>query len=276
MGTVSNRFFVTAIKDGSTVNAVMRIDDSLSQMYNPESGSCDPNWNAADNHPKVWVETDINGVKQAPDQGKWYYNAIEIVFGSNNKSTSHTQTEGGTTYPVFEKTTHTVSGESFPALIVLRNLATEGNTDQDVISYDGSLEISGSQLGFSVSTAVRLSKMTSSGYQGVLKGDQAIRQGETSATVTAKLFNAGEPVSSFYTKWYDEGTNQLVGNAASSNGVATFTIQASAITDYIVLRCEFYETSSSVNKLYTMYWEIDDETDPERMYIANGASNNKN
>lgn len=278
MSSVSNRFFVTAIKDGSTASAVMRCDSSLSQMYNPSSGACVPDWNAAASHPLVWVESDLGGRKKAPESStsKWYYNGVEILFDANGMSTNFTQTVGGSTYPVFEKTTRTASQIDWPALRVLRNLASVGNTDQDVLSFEGSLEVSGSQLGFSVSTPVRLSQMSQSGWMGVLKGDQAITEKNGTATVTAELYNGGTQKTTFHTKWYDEGSGTLLGTANAANRTASFTINESSITDYVVLRCDFYESSSSNEVLYSMFWEIDDETDSEKMYIANSAGNNRN
>ena len=276
MGKVSSRFTVTAIHDGSAVNAIMRCDTTLSQMVS-QSGACIPDW--SQDNPTIWVQTDLAGVPKPPTPASivWMYNGNAITFDEDNENkstgTGFVDNQGN---PLFQKTTKRVGGIDFPALKILRNLGSAGNTDNDVIACSGSVEDNGYPLGFTVSLPVRMSTMTGSGFIGQITGEQAVTTASPSVILKAKLYNGTESVTTFWTKWYDEADGSQIGQMIASNaqGVAQLTINASQITDYIVLRCDFFEKQTDTSPCCSAFWEVDDETDPERMYISNSATGN--
>lgn len=278
MGLVSNRFTITAIHDGQTVNAIMRSSTTLSQRIDSQSGVCAPDWSG--NHPQVWVETDLGGTAKTPSTYTWYYNGIELAFGSDNLCT----TSGYEGY--FQKTTKTVSGKTYPAVNIMVNLASASNTDNDTIEMKGSVEVSGAQLSFGVALPIRISEFAGLGLFGQLEGDVMVTSDQPTATVKARLYSGASQVTDkFWTKWYDEGTGQQIGNIIASANVggeqvATFTITDASITDNIVLRCDFYTVDPSLSANAgaepgaLAFWEIDDETDDEKMYISSVITNN--
>lgn len=288
MARVSNRFTVTAIHDGSAVNAIMRCNTTLSQMVS--GNTCVPDWSR--DNPILWVQTDLAGSPKAPTAASivWSYNGNAITFNDSDASVNPNKSYGtgfvdNSGNPLFEKTTRRISGIDFPALKILGNLGTADNTDNDVIACSGSVEDNGYPLNFAVSLPVRLSTLTSSGYIGQITGEQAVTTAVQSITLNAKLYNGTSQEPTFWTKWYDEGSGTAMnsGNAiaAGSNsapsGVAQFTIGVSDITDYIVLRCDFYTVNPSTagaTPVSSAFWEVDDETDEERMYISNSATGN--
>jgi len=278
MGKVSNRFMVTAIHDGTALNAIMRCNTTLSQMVS--GNTCVPDWNT--DHPQVWVQTDLAGAAKAPTAASivWSYNGNAITFDEQtNMSTGSFVDAFGN--PLFQKTTRRVGTIDFPAINIMRNLGSEGNTDNDVIACSGSVEDNGYPLDFAVSLPVRMSAMTGSGYIGQITGEQAVTTATPNITLSAKLYNGTTPETTFWTKWCDEGSGEYLNNgnpiAAGSGGVAQLSIGVSDITDFIVLRCDFYTENPNNNgatPVYSAFWEVDDETDDERMYIANNATGN--
>lgn len=276
MGLVSNRFTMTAIHDGQAVNAIMRSSTTLSQRVNKQTGACVPNW--ASSHPQIWVETDLGGEKKAPAIFTWNYNGVPLTFGGDNLC----NTEGYEGY--FQKTTRTVNGIAWPAINIMVNLATVSNTDNDMIEMTGSVELSGAQLSFGIALPVRISELSESGYFGQLDGDVMVTSQQNTATILGRLYVGTTQVADqFWTKWYDEGTGSQIGTAIASaavNGeqVVTFTITDAAITDNIVLRCDFYTENPAVKQdaavQASAFWEVDDETDDEKMYVSTVITNN--
>lgn len=283
---ISNRFFVTAVADGSTVSAVLRSDKSLSQVYSPEAGTSVPDWNQSANQPTVFAVIRVNGIYRIPDlvNAKWMINGQEILFDANGKSTNFIDGSN----PIFEKTTYTITevvGQetrhwTMPALKILRNLANVGNTDQDTISLDNSVEVGGIQINYNVSVPVRISIMSSNGYYGYVEGDSYVtspvpgQQGNV-ATMNAHLLVGNQPVQQFRTMWYREGIDDdPFATVASTNGVATATLNANQIVDYVVVRVDFYDMSG--NKVFTALWDVDDMQDLEEMFITHGTSNQNN
>jgi len=275
MGLVSNRFTITAIHDGQTVNAIMRSNTTLAQRINKQSGECVPNW--ATTHPQVWVETDLGGKKRAAATYTWKYNGVALTFDSNGLCA----TDGYEGY--FQKTTKTVGTVSFPAINIMKNIATISNTDNDIIEMTGSVELSGAQLPFSIALPVRVSELSASGYYGQLSGDVMVTSAQPTARVEGRLYVGTSQVNDqFWTKWYDEGTGQQIGSTIASETVsgervARFSIADTAITDNIVLRCDFYTenpSSASAAVQASAFWEIDDETDEEKMYVNSVITDN--
>lgn len=70
MSTISNKIYVEAIDDGSTLHAQLLSDKPLSQGYT--SSGCVPNWNTAANQPIIYVDL-INGSDRvaANSGGTW-------------------------------------------------------------------------------------------------------------------------------------------------------------------------------------------------------------
>ena len=285
MGSVSGRFYVTSIKDGTVISAVMRSDKTLAQMFSTDSGACNPDWTVAANQPTAFVVCRSGGTLKSPTQGsiKWYYNGVLISF-TNNLSTNFTYTDGNNTLPLFQQgfdRSVTVDGvtANMPWLKVLGNLANVGNTDQDVITCDGSVDLSGSAVAFSVSAAVRISKLSGSGYFGWIDGDSMVTSGASgtpgyTAAMTAYLTNGTNAVNDFQTEWWREGVDSSTAFQAKSASHSC-SINASQITDNVVMRCDFYD-SSGTEKLYSAYWDVDAAQDEEEMYITHGTSNQNN
>ena len=89
---ISNHFTITALQDGVTVQGSLRVNGSLSQNYNPATGKSVPDWKSdAASRPSVYpvIRKGANYISASEMAGsKWLYNDVEIVFGSDGKSTN--------------------------------------------------------------------------------------------------------------------------------------------------------------------------------------------
>lgn len=275
MSTISNKFFIQVLEDGSTLRGQLLSTVTPAQSY--KDGTFIPNWaTTASSRPLVYLSLQNGATDITPDSNfTWYYNGVAITFSD----TLSTETIGGTSYSGYVDTN--MSGKFFktsyggmPALGIIGNLASSSNVDIDVIRFDGSKTLSTNPVSFSCQLNVTITQWTSGGYLGVLNfpNGNIIRQAGQTLTCTAILYNDSGEVSlsaSDY-EWYYEGSQTLQGTGQ------TFTIQESAVTDYAVLRCDFYMTVGNTRtKVYSAYGSIDDEQDPDVMWIKyNGANGN--
>lgn len=272
MSTISNKFFVEVIEDGSTLHGELRATKSLTQAV--KGGSCVPDWTVSANQPTIYVTLQNGSSFVLPDNNyKWYYNGNEIQWSGN------TSTDG-----LFQKVTNYTptgysAGQYVPAIKIIGNLATANDSvDLDVIRFDGQKTLSTNPVGFSVSINVTISEWSESGYLGLIgytnstgtdpDGPTDITEDNQTVYLKATLLDGdGEPVTCTY-KWYLEGDSTIKG----SNQILSVT--GAMVTDYAIFRCEFYLTiNGESTKVYTAYASVDDKQDPEFMWITYNGQN---
>ena len=274
MGQISNRFFVTSIKDGTLVTAVLYSDKTLEQRITPGTNASIPDWTDSNEQPTVRCVVRAGVTTKQPTSYTWSVNGSPLTFNSS--------THKDTTYGIFEETSVSVDGVSCPAVKIKGNLVTAfggNNADNDVLTCEGNIEYNGAQIGYTVNTTIRLSTMSGSGYYGYISGDSYVESQTATATMSARLKTADGAISSFKTKWYREGVDDGGGwpkTVVTTNGVATTTIAGSEITDFVVVRCDFYAADDTdfENKLYAAYWDVDDREDTEEMYMCSYVVSN--
>lgn len=273
MDRVSNRFYAQLVKDGKAVSAVLRANTTLSQEVDL-AGVCSPNWNFGETGaetPILWALCKLSGKVRPPKAASvvWKWNGDTITFDSvtGKSNGAFIQTVNGTSYPIFEKTTVTESSQSMPALKILRNLASTSNTDNDLITLDAEMEISGVSLGFSVSLPVRIQESAGTGWFGWISGEPRVTQDTPSTVLTAKLKNGASTQQIFTAKFYREGvdtTNPLF-TVSTQNGQAQATFTTSHITDNVIVRCDFYVDNELVD---SAFFGVDDETDDQELQVS--------
>ena len=281
MDAVSNRFYAYLIKDGKAVSAILRCNTTLSQTVDP-LGNCTPNWNADeqghDTTPVLFVYSRLSGKPKAPQPGfAWKWNGSTITFDGSGKSNgAFVQVVDGTTYPIFEKTTVADGGVDMPGLKILRNIANfASNTDNDLITFDGSLECSGTPLGFSVSLPVRIQESSGTGWDGWVTGDPRVTETAPSTTLSARLKNGANSQQTFTAKFFREGidTSSPLFTVNATSGVANATFTTSHINDNVTVRVEFYVDNALVD---IVYFEIDDETDMMELQVTSRTYTTEN
>lgn len=278
--SISNHFALTALQEGVTVTGSLRVNGSLAQNFNPRTSACVPDWKTdAGSRPSVYPVIRRGSTYMSRAQiynAKWMYNDVEITFGSDGKSTNFKDASGASLFQL-GTTSVELGGTSYSLdlLTIIGNVASEGNTDLDTISYSGSVEVNGKQLAFpTTSVDIKIAQFSSTGYLGLLTPESAIISAKTGAgssvTITAKLYDdAGKSDMTWYCKWYNMNT----GAEISNNGAKTLTVTEAQVTDNMVIRCDFFTDSACTNKVTTAFASIDDTQDPEYLYIS---LNNKN
>lgn len=271
MSSISNRFFVTALEDGTTLHGNLSADGSLSQAWNGTSAV--PDWSIAGNQPTIYLTLLSGSELVRPSENvTWYYNSDEILFDASGTSTSPSG--------LFKKTTKDVSmgaGASvvMPALKIIGNLANSGNVDVDTITFNGEYIINGTGVDFSATAQIRISSISEGSRLGVINfidGVSDITSKGQTLTAYGVLYDPDgtQSTDNISTKWYlnDDGTavnGQTIGNVHNA-----FQIQEGDVTDHAIVKCEFYNGETLV---YTAYAAVDDMQDPEFMYIQYNGNN---
>lgn len=264
MSTISNRFYVAALEDGTTLHGNLTSTKPLSQAWNKASQSAVPNWTTPANQPVIYL-TLLSGntpITKSQVTGTWLYNGAALPAGKFSEVSNFTYTYNGQQY-----TTH--------ALKIIDNLASDDNLDIDTITFNGSYKETASSTGipFTATIQIRVSEMTEATSNiGLIYFHNGVKDiTESGQTITAygQLYDAsGNPVSaaSYTTVWYVNDTQKSEGTYLSH--VHAIQVTESEVTDYAVLRCDFTFGGST----YSAYAEIDDMQDPEYLYIQVGPA----
>ena len=285
MGSISNRFFVSALDDGTTLHGNLSSTAALSQGWNGTSAV--PDWTQAANQPTIYL-TLLSGAElvQPTNTYTWYYNGTAIVFDG---TTGISTTPSG----LFQKTTYNVTyggvTKAMPALKIIGNLAGYGgNVDMDSITFKGTYTPSGGSIDFESSIQVRITSITKGGYLGVLNflnGIADITEANQNITIYADLYGGeqGDRISITQSNvaWYINGvafsTSTFTHSSLTTVTVGGVTFPAlqlneKDVTDHATIRCDFIQ---GTEVKYSAYVGVDDMQDPEFMYIQyNGANGN--
>lgn len=267
MSTISNKLYVEAIDDGSTLHAQLLSDLPLSQAHTPTGNV--PDWSVPANQPTIYVDL-LSGTDKVPANagGTWTYNGTPIDFSTDTRFTLlDNYTPQGYSSPV-------------PAMKIIDNLATSSNVNTDTIGYTGTYALSGNDIPFAITTFVRITGISSAGIFGQIEfvdNSNIITTKGQVKTMRARLYGAdGNEIeyNKFTTLW--KLNDVSIGNGADVVISSTTYHQAKQvsennITDNAIISCTFsYSTTvdgQTSTLSYTAYESIDDQTDPEQMYI---------
>lgn len=282
MSSVSNRFYVEAINDSSTLHGQLLSTKALTQAWTGSAAV--PNWSQAENQPIVYVDLLNGNTKVSPDSGgTWYYNNAPIEWASS--SATAVSTDGR-----FQKVNNYPSIAAPTAAIkIIDNLAGDGNVNTDSISYSGTFTIGGAPVGFSVATFVRITSVSSQGIFGFIEfvGSNIVTEKNQVVTMFPRLFGAdGNEITAtgtgtpFSTAWkmnntsIGNGETKIVGGQTYYNAKQ---ISEANIVDNSIIECTFTYVinvdGTQTTLTYTTFENVDDQTDLEQMYIQyNGAN----
>lgn len=279
MGQISNRFFVTSIKDGTVLTAAMYSDKTLTQAVTTETKASVPDWTVAANQPTVRCVVRTGATVKTPTVWEWYLNDVQITFESKTVGTNSSNFGG-----IFQWATVTVDGVSCPAVKIRGNIITQVNQDNDVLSCRGTTEYNGANIEYNVSTTIRMTTLNGSGYYGWIEGDSYVtaQSGAAgTATMQAHLATKEGDVQAFKTRWSLEVDTQPAGwpkVVSASNYTAQTTITGSEFVDWAVIKVEFFAADDTdmtdSTRISTAYWDVDDMEDEEEMYICSYVINN--
>lgn len=263
MSTISNRFYVTAIDDGTTLHGNLASDKSLTQAWNGSSAV--PNWTTPSEQPTIYLTLLSGATLVKPAEGyKWYYNGAEITASDTRfQITTKSVTYAGQTIA------------DMPALKIVANLASSANVDVDMITFKGDYVINGTGVSFACDAQIRISAITANGKLGVINfvgGISDITEAGQTITMYGRLYGSdGQSDTSATTKWYLNDSSIPTSGQTISGYANAYQVGESQVDDHATVRCEFYDASN--NLLYTAYAGIDDMQDPEFMYIQYNGNN---
>lgn len=280
MSTIGGRIMISTIEDGATLHTLLMCDAALSQAVKGTSYS--PDWSGDNSHPKIYLDVK-NGTSHVNVNagGTWYYKNRAIVFDSSNNNIS---SDGK-----FQLSTRTVGGYTYPALLIIGNLADQENSDEQVIAYEGAVTMSESSVAFRATITVTLTFFREQGgyasYIGTTSdhGFNFTADGQ-SITLYNVLQEAGEnsvntvASTSYTADWYVNGVLVTAQSKLGTVNVGTvscpsLTLTEGEIVDYAVVECRCITgTGESATLVSTSYREVNDLSDPEMMYISSVVS----
>lgn len=279
MSNISNRFFVTAIDDGTTLHGVLSSDKSLTQGWN--GSSADPDWSIPANQPMIILRLASGNTEVPADNNvTWKYNGNTLTFDSNNISQAPYA-------GLFKKGLIGVSLQppvQQPYLRIIDNLASSGNVDVDVITLEGSWTSGGAAIPFSVSTQVRITSIGVNGYIGIIEFNDGISnftESGQSIQLIPHLYGgdgSSEASKSTYSvDWYVNDVKVEAGagfSPSTSVNSTTYvlTLNEADVVDNAIIKLVFKSKSDS-HVLCTEYANVDDLQDPEYMYIQYNSAN---
>ena len=293
MSTIGNRFFVTALEDGTTIHGSLTSNKPLSQAYLAGSGGATPNWQGSGtagttDSPTITlnllsgntqVDSDqVGHVKdgQGNPMGYWYYNGVEIDF------TNDVETSLG----------RFVKSDSNLSLKIVKNLATSDNKDMDTITFKGTYKPTtndSSSVPFSASIQIRITEISANGWLGLIYFDGAANITEAGQTIVMyeTLYGGAQAgavsTSDYSVKWYVNDTeinstytqshpHTYVTTSGTHSPHSELHLYETDVVDHATIRCEFIKDGSTI---YNEYVGVDDMQDPEFLYIQyNGANGN--
>lgn len=261
MSSISNRFYITALEDGTTLHGNLAADGSLSQAWNGQSAV--PDWTVPTNQPTIYLTLLSGGDLVEPaNDFKWLYNGVEIADSDTRfQKTTREVTIGSTT-------------KSMPALKIVANLANSHNVDVDLITFQGNYIINGTGISFSATAQIRISEIAEGSSLGVINFHNGVSDITTKGqniVAYGLLYNPdGTPNTSVTTKWYLNDSSTPTAGTTIEGHANAFQVSEGDVVDHATLRCEFYKNT---NLIYTAYASIDDMQDPEFMYVQYNGNN---
>ena len=135
MKIVSNTFGLTAIINGkSFLVDLQMISGSLHQFYDKSSKVFNPDWTKGSQPSFKMTVRDTEGTEYEVKEAELYYQGTKISFGSNGISTTDLPVVGAFKREEIAKAGTTPAYRKFT---IVKNLASDSNTDNDYISIEG-------------------------------------------------------------------------------------------------------------------------------------------
>jgi len=269
MAAISNRFVVTALQDGQSIQGELAVTRSLWQSVTNQ-GEVFPNWESdtEETRPLLYPLIMSGGVVIAPTTTSWKYNNELITFADQTGLSTNDSFPG-----VFKRTTYQVqSGITVTALRIMKNLASSTNDDSDTITVSGTATVGDTTLSFDAMQTVRITKAAESSSVGELlfvNGKGTLSSDTDDVSIRAILHTTGgsADASTYRCEWWWNGAKQAETTGAGTGGNAnhTITITGAQVTDYVMVECRFYRVGVLEA---TAYIGVDDIADKEMMQFA--------
>lgn len=275
MGSISNKFIVTALQDGQTVTGSMSVSRSLWQAINKNTGDVMPNWYNASvpldssTRPCLTPVLMSGGTQITNTTINWKYNGVAMTFNNQNGTNDAPAAVAGKFY------------KKELSLFIVDNIASITNDDSDVITAYGTATVGDSQLSWECAETIRITEAGSSSTIGELvftqQGKSYLISDSDSLTIQALLHdNTGDvAMTDYQVKWYLNNSStvwQTTTNTESHTVTLTGDDQSGVLDNTAVTAYFFkkksdntgYETDSCAMAIAF----VDDLSDEEVMQFA--------
>ena len=281
---------MSSIDDGTTIHGSLVPNKSLSQACDKDGRNATPDWRVAAYQPTIYL-TLVNGNTPVAPSGwsassqdavTWKWNGNTITFDpATGLSTGAAVID---TNRLFQRTTMTWNSTTVPALKIIYNLARVGNLDNDIISIEGNVEMSGEPIGFTAGVNVRLGELNANGYHGgidFLNDKSYISSDDDSVTAIGRLYHGMDDLSAqgaYKCAWKFNGndvtaTTGSVHIATTDHANDTLVVTGndeSGVLDIATITCMFYvpnkEDDTKLDHVYTVIETVDDTGDEEYLW----------
>lgn len=215
-----------------------------------------PDWTVDANRPILTptVKSSKGNVVSLSEHS-WSYNDVELVFNGSVSGSFQLTSDG--------KFGMDANGR----LKIFKNLATISSTASDTLTYNGSAKVGkSSSQPVSSFVTILIQPMGNNSYIGWITANRSIlteAQGETTATLTARLWLSTTELSDFSVKWKD-ANGKVLGSEK------TLTVTRDMVDGSLLVLCEFYHKDAN-DACFRAGKAITDNADE---YIINGAVSN--
>lgn len=232
----------------------------LFQAVDKDSGAVNPNWEVANNQPIVIpIATSSRGNIVTHIWHKWKYNGVEIIFDEGESPVGGWSTDESGRFQTNE------SGH----LKIIKNLASQINLADDTLTYETQVSVGGVEYELTATKTIVIHQMGSSSYYAVILSDtDTLTSSVPSTTVTVKLYQGTNEITSFYPKWskdFDLWT--------SKNGQKTITVTRDDVGGSQLFLADIFKSESDTASIAKAGVKIRDLADEHRIVIDITSAN---
>lgn len=216
-----------------------------------------PDWTVDANRPILTPTVkSAKGNIVSLSEHSWTYNDSVLVFNGNVDGTFQLTSDG--------KFGMDANGR----LKIFKNLATSASTSSDILTYGGTAKIGdSSSQSVGAFVTILIQPMGNNSYMGWIETNRSILtevEGETTATLKARLWLSTTELTDFSVKWKDSTGNEL------GTG-KTLTVTRDMVNGSMLIVCEFYHKDAQ-NACYRAGKAIKDNADE---YVVQGEVSNQ-
>jgi hypothetical protein len=260
--SASNALTIRRLRNGD--NLILRLAENGKPLFQSitDTGTPVPDWSQSTNQPAITASvTSTRGNAVTIISVVWAYNGITLTFDSTGACT----TSG---YTSTFKTTNNGA-----TLNIINNLASKTNTAADNIDVTVVAQVAGVEYTLTGGKTVTITPMSSAGYVGVLSAASAYLDTDNQqTTVTAQLYQDGQPVQQFYIMVYRNG-NSFASGDTQGNGFTGFNVARANVDGEQVFVVDFKLDSVSGTTIARQSIRIADISDEYQLVLSITSAN---
>lgn len=239
---------VKRLRNGDTLNMYFANNGiPLYQTVDPESGAVAPDWTVEENRPiRTPNVTSARGAAVNLSNHRYTYNGTLLLFNG-------VDVDGWISDSTGKFSLQSATG----AIKIIGNLASLINTANDTLTYSCTATVSGVEYQITKDLDINIQKVGASSYYLVILAiTEQLTSSVPTTTLTAKLYQGANLISTFYPKW-------LKGEVAwpDKNGQAEITVTRGDVDGAQLFVAEAYKTSGDLTPIARAGVKVSDIAD---------------